>query len=687
MNGGDTIRLKNAFQDSHRIKRIKLGQEVIRNNGLTRRSISDHKHQDGGAEDDTVKAADKTKLDRATAVSSLRGNTDGQSVQTLTTAMPGSASSLVEQVPEILAATDSISPYSTGLSNTDGSTAITPNIDFTAAPSDPIELAWWVAQQISHFRPDDSDRGEPEAEGRQRKLLAHAPGMHTRQSDAYLEPQQIAEREKLREENRERKKRWRESNAERNKDNDLRCRINKRAKAKFGKDPSAGKTAYIETEYNKRRNKSELKQRARAIRTGEFPNFIVTPELSHRIFSIQNPHLSRNVQTAGKLLMNALFVVGTNGNQQGATEAADALRLAVIDGVLDPGPFVEALRVMAMNAELMKSISAKLDSDGDDEELEALSGDEISSQQMHLAESRSESASSQTSALNHQSADIIRALNAATALLNQMADTKAYASPYGNPPPIALSTNGQAPETSNGSKQSTSSKPSADGHGLDQSQIDALLALANGGSLTDDEDDKTIADPDELNGRQLDPLGMPQTDSDITATLERIINQLTAERTGTQPIDETLVASTSKYAAESYGLQSLQDQAATLQSLFTQAGVSINTIIPAAQSHATSQLYAHLSNRARSSTPCAPSAAHASSLGNNVQMQQRMLPSPSTFGTVQYQQQRELQVALSTSRGNIAGASLRSRNPEEQRKIRSYGFPPLPGNRPGAKKI
>ncbi|KAG0173415.1 hypothetical protein DFQ28_001590 [Apophysomyces sp. BC1034] len=67
--------------------------------------------------------------------------------------------------------------------------------------------------------------------------------------------------EKVRAENRERKKRWREQNEERNKDNDLRCRVNKRAQKLFGNNESDHKRRWVEEEFAKRRMKRHDKER------------------------------------------------------------------------------------------------------------------------------------------------------------------------------------------------------------------------------------------------------------------------------------------------------------------------------------------------------------------------------------------------------------------------------------------
>lgn len=87
-----------------------------------------------------------------------------------------------------------------------------PGVDFSSAPSDPIELALWVARQISSFQQTGSN--EMESTERSRNL-EHPPALYTRRSYDDDDPVKAAERERQREENRERKKRWRESNSER----------------------------------------------------------------------------------------------------------------------------------------------------------------------------------------------------------------------------------------------------------------------------------------------------------------------------------------------------------------------------------------------------------------------------------------------------------------------------------------
>jgi hypothetical protein len=94
------------------------------------------------------------------------------------------------------------------------------DIDLSTAPSDPVDLALWVAKQISHFgeqqrlsTEDDLDEDRSGSQGRQDSGQLY----NRRQYEEDDSPEKAADRERVRVENRERKKRWRESNADRSK--------------------------------------------------------------------------------------------------------------------------------------------------------------------------------------------------------------------------------------------------------------------------------------------------------------------------------------------------------------------------------------------------------------------------------------------------------------------------------------
>ncbi|KAI8876764.1 hypothetical protein K501DRAFT_337884 [Backusella circina FSU 941] len=89
----------------------------------------------------------------------------------------------------------------------------------------------------------------------------------TQANIGHLPSAEIIKRElmnqKVRADNRERKKRWRLQNEERNKDNDLRCRVNKRAHKLFGKEDSDHKRRWVTDEFAKRQQKRKEKERKR----------------------------------------------------------------------------------------------------------------------------------------------------------------------------------------------------------------------------------------------------------------------------------------------------------------------------------------------------------------------------------------------------------------------------------------
>ncbi|KAI9304528.1 hypothetical protein BJ944DRAFT_231219 [Cunninghamella echinulata] len=95
---------------------------------------------------------------------------------------------------------------------------------------------------------------------------------------------EIAKRESIRTANRERKKKWRLHNEERNKDNDLRCRVNKRANKLFGIEDSENKRQWVEEEFTKRREKRQEKERRKDI----VNNVLSVPQNQHSS-SLQQP--------------------------------------------------------------------------------------------------------------------------------------------------------------------------------------------------------------------------------------------------------------------------------------------------------------------------------------------------------------------------------------------------------------
>ena len=479
-------------------------------------------------------------------------------------------------------------------------------------------------------------------------------------------------------------------------DNDLRCRINSRAKALYGVNPSAEKTKFMETEFVKRKARRDSKGSREASRS----NFTFDLKPAHMIFSGQAPEHSNEVNAAGLLLLNTLQGVRSNVSGQSNLEAASALNSALRDDKFDAKFFIEALHILSADEGVMEATSLILKDYEQairaDSAITTKSNTAVTSPTYGGSRRASVVAESPSSFLppsglrggaanghpvdsHYQSSEAIKALNAATLILSDIAEGSSghYVTPYGNPPP---SNSGETNSVTNGGPNTNGGQiiESIEPHSSDQanptepnltkSQIDALLALANGGSLMDNHDDDSIQDDATAAG---DPETSPQPDSDVNATLQRIITELTADESGGRDQLGFPLAT------------SQADKAATLQRLFAEAGISINTVLPAAQAHATSQLYAHLSSRAHKfPTSGGINPAHASTFGNTAQMTQRMLARPVYIAP-------PLQAAPSPSRGNVVGPparGTRGKSSEEVRKIREYGFPPLPGSRPGIKK-
>ncbi|KAI8876060.1 hypothetical protein K501DRAFT_338320 [Backusella circina FSU 941] len=161
-----------------------------------------------------------------------------------------------------------------------------------------------------------------------------------------LSDAEYAKKESIRASNRERKKKWRIHNEERNKDNDLRCRVNKRANKLFGLAESANKAAWVQDEFEKRRQKRMDKERRKLIVNNvlsvpgsENNNGVSMPNIvsSGQIPTFYTPLPQIDTATAAKLLdfptdlqrqlleqLNNSMMALTNGIQQAAPETEES---------------------------------------------------------------------------------------------------------------------------------------------------------------------------------------------------------------------------------------------------------------------------------------------------------------------------------------------------------------------------
>ncbi|KAI7862277.1 hypothetical protein BDF14DRAFT_1857593 [Spinellus fusiger] len=155
--------------------------------------------------------------------------------------------------------------------------------------------------------------------------------------------------QKVRADNRERKKRWRALNEERNKDNDLRCRVNKRANKLFGKNDIEPKQRWVEEEFLKRQAKRKEKERRKQIVDGAVsahrsePSHVSGLHLSgvtqqqqltpQQIQTLQETnYLSMLCSNLGALSPNtAAKLLGTNGTTAKTPERTQQLSMQLVE--------------------------------------------------------------------------------------------------------------------------------------------------------------------------------------------------------------------------------------------------------------------------------------------------------------------------------------------------------------------
>ncbi|KAK6538599.1 hypothetical protein TWF694_010177 [Orbilia ellipsospora] len=126
------------------------------------------------------------------------------------------------------------------------------NMQFTATdlPKDDDGMMRWLAHRVR-------DSAVLNRDGTAKSETSESGGINL--SGENSDPESRAERERVRAENRERKKKWREENSDRNKDNDLRGRVSRRATKLFGAENTVKKRLWMEDEFNRRKSKREFK--------------------------------------------------------------------------------------------------------------------------------------------------------------------------------------------------------------------------------------------------------------------------------------------------------------------------------------------------------------------------------------------------------------------------------------------
>ena len=211
---GSTIVVNTMFNHGYRVKRIKLEQPKRRRSSDSIRSSSNRLSVNRSAIGNPALSNDVVETH-----AEPHGAESPSSLETLSS--HAAQTVVAETTPQVFNSARPLSgptrERATLCQEVGRSDTVSPNdqtIDFTTAPSDPIELAWWVAQQISHFQTDVRDSSQLLFEDKQSTTIDYPPEGCTRHSDEDVQLGELAEKVKLREDNRERKKRWRESNTE-----------------------------------------------------------------------------------------------------------------------------------------------------------------------------------------------------------------------------------------------------------------------------------------------------------------------------------------------------------------------------------------------------------------------------------------------------------------------------------------
>ena len=463
----------------------------------------------------------------------------------------------------------------------------------------------------------------------------------------------------------------------------LRSRVNVLANKFLGKKHFPKRAAHDrskEKRRGKRANKNHIEADSSALQ--------ISTNLNTSFLSKVGAKISEDTRAACTLLLNALPGV-CDGDPCINREAAALLqsKLAAVD--TDQTPFVEALFMIGASSELTAVIDKAMlnfyeKGQGSDQPIISSDGEGSSDPQgkrfdsMEIKENSHSVARSEHVQDDHRPDNIVRDLDAATDILNDLAAgiSNSYVTPYSDqsqPDGRRAATTTRREEISKDKKANRSISGAVPG----RSQVDELLKLAAGGSDSDEEDrNNTARCPDDCSiNNQASQAAILQLDGDVTATVDRIAKEMMEDINGNSPprAGDQDRSTFGTWQTDRYGSDIAKKKAAALKRLITRTGVPINTIIPAARSQATSRLYAHLSSRAMR-FPTSGSGIdprHASIYGNTAQMTQRMLAQPGA----PIQLSHKIPIIPSW---NGKSQQYRGRNAEEAKKIEEFGYPPRP---------
>ncbi len=205
-------------------------------------------------------------------------------------------------------------------------------------------------------------------------------------------------------------------------------------------------------------------------------------------------------------------------------------------------------------------------------------------------------------------------------------------------------------------------------------KIDWLLTMSNGGEISRPSKKRRTPSP------SISPSS--PADAEIQAEVSRIINEITLYKNwhghpvGTGTTKQLFYAS-----AEAQRL------AVELRRLMAIAKPVVNTMMPSAESQARLRFYQHLESRAiKEKRDREVQEGMNRFYGAPVQIQQWVPPAgPSTVPLPippPLPSNGPMEVTF-VRRGNVIAAPPGGRNVEEEKKAETYGYPPMPGSRPG----
>ena len=212
-------------------------------------------------------------------------------------------------------------------------------------------------------------------------------------------------------------------------------------------------------------------------------------------------------------------------------------------------------------------------------------------------------------------------LYSASSLLNDLADTRKYISPYAAlPPPPPLpnipegvieSKSGPELPIINEQLSTKDTQVSGDTDDDETQYIDSILELANGGSpVENDDDDATISDPDMVDEETFLADVPINPDSELDSIVREVIADLIRQRAANQ-------------------LPPLTVEAIRACTLIAEGCVPVNTVVSASHGQITSQIYAFITKRFRSTDPRTSSTSNFPEPGPSHLVGPRPIP---TFG-------------------------------------------------------